>query len=272
MANVVMSVVGNLLLLFLILGLVRTGDCLYRAAVGRHGDIVDAGLCVDAMFQGKPLFLSYLTKPPSTSLPVTTQKNKAAQVDIPEFKQRFRKPVGICIGLVCQFVFLPLAGFASIRLFYKHDPVHGIPLLLTLCSPGGSYSNWWCSLFNCDLPLSMAMTSASSLFAVATLPINVLIYLKLSYPSKNNVVSLDWGGLFTSLAVVVVGICGGLFVGDKKPTYRPRLNALGNFSGITLVLGTCVLLSQIPASLCSHTRTRRDGYTSDCLLIHITRD
>ena len=272
MANVAMSVVGNLLLLFLILGLVRTGDCLYRTAVGRHGDIVDAVLCVDAVFQGKPLFLSYLTKPPSTTLPVTTQKNKAAQVDIPEFKQRFRKPVGICIGLVCQFVFLPLAGFASIRLFYKHDPVHGIPLLLTLCSPGGSYSNWWCSLFNCDLPLSMAMTSASSLFAVATLPINVLIYLKLSYPSKNNVVSLDWGGLFTSLAVVVVGICGGLFVGDKKPTYRPRLNALGNFSGITLVLGTCVLLSQISASLCSHTRTRRDGYTSDCLLIHITRD
>ena len=46
-----------LLLLFLILGLVRTGDCLYRAAVGRHGDILDAVLCVDAVFQGKPLKL-----------------------------------------------------------------------------------------------------------------------------------------------------------------------------------------------------------------------
>ena len=48
-------------------------------------------------------------------------------------------------------------GFTSIRLFYRGDPVHGIPLLVTVCSPGGSYSNWWCSLFNSDLPLSMAM-------------------------------------------------------------------------------------------------------------------
>jgi sodium/bile acid cotransporter 2 len=157
-------------------------------------------------------------------------------VDVPEFKQRFRKPAGIVIGLVCQFVFLPLAGFASIRLFYRGDPVHGIPLLVTVCSPGGSYSNWWCSLFNSDLPLSMAMTSASSLFAVATLPINVLIYLKLSYPSEESAVTLDWGGLFTSLAVVVAGIVGGLILGRNKPAWRPRLNAAGNAAGVSLVL------------------------------------
>ena len=59
--------------------------------------------------------------------------------------------MGILIGLVCQFVLLPLMGFTSIRLFYRGDPVHGIPLLVTVCSPGGSYSNWWCSLFNSDL-------------------------------------------------------------------------------------------------------------------------
>ena len=157
-------------------------------------------------------------------------------MDVLEFKQRFRKPTGIVIGLVCQFVFLPLMGFTSIRLFYRGDPVHGIPLLVTVCSPGGSYSNWWCSLFNSDLPLSMAMTSASSLFAVATLPINVLIYLKLSYPSEESAVSLDWGGLFTSLAVVVAGILGGLILGQNKPAWRPGLNVAGNAAGVSLVL------------------------------------
>jgi len=33
---------------------------------------------------------------------------------------------------------------------YRHRPV-GVAAL-----PGGSYSNWWCSIFNSDLPLSMA--------------------------------------------------------------------------------------------------------------------
>ena len=157
-------------------------------------------------------------------------------MDVPEFKQRFRRPAGIVIGLVCQFIFLPIAGFVSIRLFYRNDPIHGIPLLVTVCSPGGSYSNWWCSLFNVDLPLSMAMTSASSVFAVATLPVNVLIYLKLSYPNEANGVSLDWGGLFTSLAVVVAGVVGGLLLGSKKPEWRSRLNAAGNVAGVCLVV------------------------------------
>ena len=87
----------------------------------------------------------------------------ASQVDWGEFKQRFSKPYGIGIGLLCQFIVLPLAGLASVRAFFPNNPVHGIPLLITVCSPGGSYSNWWCSLFNSDLPLSMAMTTASSL-------------------------------------------------------------------------------------------------------------
>ena len=47
---------------------------------------------------------------------------QAAQVDLAEFKQRFNRPVGICIGLGCQFVLLPLAGFTSIRIFFKAGP------------------------------------------------------------------------------------------------------------------------------------------------------
>ena len=186
-------------------------------------------------------------------------------MDVPEFKQRFREPTGIVIGLVCQFVFLPLAGFASIRLFYRGDPVHGIPLLVTVCSPGGSYSNWWCSLFNSDLPLSMAMTSASSLFAVATLPINVLIYLKLSYPSEESAVSLDWGGLFTSLAVVVAGILGGLILGQKKPAWRSRLNVAGNAAGVSLVLLGFFFSSNSSAPIWARTESFYAGVAAPCV-------
>lgn len=51
---------------------------------------------------------------------------QAAQVDFAEFKRRFNRPTGIVIGLACQFVLLPLAGFASARVFYPRDPVHGV--------------------------------------------------------------------------------------------------------------------------------------------------
>ena len=53
--------------------------------------------------------------------------------------------------------------------------VYGITLLIVASSPGGSYSNLWCSLFNADLALSVkgadtcGDTSPSQL-AHATLP------------------------------------------------------------------------------------------------------
>ena len=165
-------------------------------------------------------------------------------MDFAEFKRRFNRPTGIVIGLACQFVLLPLAGFASARVFYPRDPVHGVPLLVTVCSPGGSYSNWWCSLFNSDLPLSMAMTTASSLLAVATLPLNLFIYLRLAYPRDRDdgggvspSVTLDWGALFASLAVILVGVVLGLFAGARVgPATRAKLGAAGNVAGVALIL------------------------------------
>ena len=161
----------------------------------------------------------------------------ASQVDWGEFKQRFSKPYGIGIGLLCQFIVLPLAGLASVRAFFPNNPVYGIPLLVTVCSPGGSYSNWWCSLFNSDLPLSMAMTTASSLLAVGTLPVNIMIYLALAYPNRgDDGVKVAYGGLFLSLAMVVCGIGLGLLASIKRPEWRGNLGKLGNAAGVTLVL------------------------------------
>lgn len=45
----------------------------------------------------------------------------------------------------------------------------------------GSYSNLWCSLFNADLALSVAMTTASTVVSALMLPLNLLFYLSLIY-------------------------------------------------------------------------------------------
>jgi hypothetical protein len=86
-----------------------------------------------------------------------------------------------------------------------------------MSSPGGSYSNLWCSFFNADLALvfsnisvtistkkkkkkifihycmcsiitivlldkqSVAMTAASTVVSAAMLPVNLLIYINLAY-------------------------------------------------------------------------------------------
>lgn len=118
----------------------------------------------------------------------------------------------------------------------------GITLLVVTSSPGGSYSNWWCSLFNADLALSVTMTAISTLMSVIMLPLNLLIYAKLTF--KEDVVgSIDWVSLFVSIAVVILAISAGLYVSARMKSFRINIlaNKMGNFAGIGLIIFSAVM-------------------------------
>ena len=73
--------------------------------------------------------------------------------------------------------------------------VYGVTLLILCSSPGGSYSNWWCSVFNADLALSVAMTTTSTFFAMVMLPLNTLMYVNFAYGStgeESDGIDLNW--------------------------------------------------------------------------------
>jgi len=189
----------------------------------------------------------------------------AVTVDPIAFKKRFKKPLPLCIGLICQFLILPLLGFTCCVLFFKNEPLYGIPLIVTASSPGGSYSNWWCSIFNADLPLSMAMTTSSSLLSALTLPANILLYTELAFP-KETQVKLSWDGLFTTISLVIVGIFSGLFFGKNYPRYTQKLNALGNACGVALVLMGFFLSSNSSAPIWDRDWKFYVGVTLPCVL------
>ena len=104
----------------------------------------------------------------------------SASVDVRALSAKFKKRTGIITGLGSQFFLLPVFGLISVKLFGLSE-VQGITLLVITSSPGGSYSNLWCSLFNADLALSVAMTTASTIVAAVMLPVNLLIYISAAY-------------------------------------------------------------------------------------------
>merc|ERR1719235_2378310 len=87
---------------------------------------------------------------------------------------------GIILGVCCQFVILPIAGFLSV-LFLKLPVEIGVALIVVTNSPGGSYSNWWCAVFNADLAMSVAMTAISTIVGLLMLPLNLYIFTQLLY-------------------------------------------------------------------------------------------
>jgi len=170
----------------------------------------------------------------------------SATVKFSAFKKQVKNKVGICTGLFLQFVILPLLGFAVVKIF-NSSFYSGITLLIVTASPGGSYSNWFCSLFNADLALSVTMTAASTILSMGFLPLNVYIYSKLSYES-DVLSSLDWVGLGISLAVVLFSISIGLILSWKidAPKFRQIANILGNIAGVGIIIYSMVASENVP--------------------------
>jgi predicted Na+-dependent transporter len=160
----------------------------------------------------------------------------SATVDIGCLWAQLHNRKAIATGLFLQFVTLPFLGFLVVNLM-KLDKATGLTLLVVTSSPGGSYSNWWCSMFNADLALSVTMTAISTILSIVTLPVNLLIYAKLTY--EDDVIAIiDWGGLFVSLTVVILAISFGLLASYhfNSHNFNFQMNRLGNGAGLSLIL------------------------------------
>jgi len=147
-------------------------------------------------------------------------------------RNALRKPAGIAIGLSCQFILLPFLGCLSATVFGL-DVVLGIALITTTSSPGGAYSNWWCSVLNADLALSVMMTACSTLASVVMLPVNLLAYTYFTY---GKVPSFRWVQLLWSIGVALSGLACGMLLVACRPHWSNCLNATGNIAGVLLIL------------------------------------
>jgi len=108
-----------------------------------------------------------------------------------------------------------MGGYCVVQLFTL-PPSVGITLLLVVSSPGGSYSNWWCSLLNADLALSVTMTTVSTLLSIGFLPANLILWTRAAYQDTTTATgeavlgSLDFMGIFVSILLVIAAIGVGL--------------------------------------------------------------
>jgi ACR3 family arsenite efflux pump ArsB len=74
----------------------------------------------------------------------------SATVDMKNLKRQLTNKFAIGCGVAMQFLIMPFLGFLAVVALREQGLTEamGITLLVVTASPGGSYSNWWCSTFN----------------------------------------------------------------------------------------------------------------------------
>lgn len=170
----------------------------------------------------------------------------SATVDVGHLKSQLNNGRAIATGLSLQFVVLPFIGFCVVKSLSLDYPT-GLTLLIITTSPGGSYSNWWCSVFNADLALSVTITAISTLLSAVMLPINLFLYARSAYDQQDNntnvTSNLGWGSVVGALLTVILAIAIGLWASAKygSDDFKILANRLGNVSGILLVLFSFVV-------------------------------
>ncbi|KAL3826853.1 hypothetical protein ACHAXA_005695 [Cyclostephanos tholiformis] len=202
----------------------------------------------------------------------------SATVDVKHLRQQMNNKFAIGTGIGTQYVIMPLMGYLTIVTLksYLSEPM-SISLLIVTSSPGGSYSNWWCSMFNADLALSVTMTAIGTLMSVFMLPANLLLYVNAVFGFGSDdgegsiIENIDWAALFTSVAIVIFAIGLGLCASVKYSSNRFNqfANRLGSSAGVLMIIFSVILSSlsgKSEAQVWGQHWSFYIGVTAPCLL------
>lgn len=132
-----------------------------------------------------------------------------------DFKQVFKTPRWVLLGLFLQFSIMPIMGW-GLGVLFDLPPFFAVGLILVSCCPGGTASNVIAYLAKAHVALSVSMTALSTVAAIIFTP---LLTARLS---GSYVDVAAWGLFFSTIKVVVLPISLGVILNR----YAPKATAM----------------------------------------------
>ncbi|XP_023146388.1 sodium/bile acid cotransporter 4 [Amphiprion ocellaris] len=131
-------------------------------------------------------------------------------VEVSQLGQHIRRPIGVLLALVCQFVIMPLVAFL-LALAFSLDDVAAMAVLLCGCCPGGNLSNIMSLLVHGEMNLSIIMTISSTLLALVLMPLCLWIYSRawINTPVVN---LMPFGAIILTLCSTLIPIGLGVLL------------------------------------------------------------
>ncbi len=153
-----------------------------------------------------------------------------------DFREIFRRPRDVLIGLLAQFTIMPLLAFGLVKVFDLPAEIAAGVILVGTC-PGGTASNVMTYLAKGDLALSVSMSMASTIFAPIVTPL-------LTWLLAGAWINVSFVGMMISIVQVVVApIVLGLLVKQLFADFVKRVTEilpLVSIIAILLILGGVV--------------------------------
>ncbi len=181
------------------------------------------------------------TTPHVTTLLGVVMFGMGMTLKLEDFREIFRRPRDVLIGLLAQFTIMPLLAYTLATLFKLPAEIAAGVILVGTC-PGGTASNVMTYLAKGDLALSVSMSMASTILAPIVTPILTLwlagAWIEVSFAAM----------MMSIVKVVIAPIILGLVVNQLFADFVKRVTEilpLVSIVAILLILGGVVAVNAV---------------------------
>lgn len=154
-----------------------------------------------------------------------------------DFKLILQHPKGVIIGIVSQFVIMPLLAFALAKVF-NLPPEIAVGVILVGCCPGGTSSNVMTFLAKGNTALSVTITSFTTLLAPFVTP--ALIYLLASEWLPVSFMAMFMSVIKVVLIPIILGLLAQFLF---RPIVEKSIDILPTVSVIAIVMIVAAVVS-----------------------------
>jgi len=149
----------------------------------------------------------------------------ALDITINDFRNLLKYPKPVIIGVVSQFILVPLVTLGLVYLFKPHASI-ALGMIMIAACPGGNVSNFMSKLANGNTALSISLTAFATIAALIMTPVNLAIWGNLYKPTSDILKTININPIVVSkLILLILGLplVLGMFIRYQKPFFAKKI-------------------------------------------------
>lgn len=167
----------------------------------------------------------------------------ALGIKIDDFKRLGEEPKLVLVGILSQFVLLPLLTFGLVLLI-KPQPSIALGMMMVAACPGGNISNFMTHLAKGNTALSVSLTAFATFLAMFMTPFNFQLYGNLYAPTSEilkTVVIAPFALVKVVLMILGIPLILGMLLRYKNETLAITLSKLLKPVSIVVFVGIVII-------------------------------
>jgi BASS family bile acid:Na+ symporter len=167
----------------------------------------------------------------------------ALDIRMDDFKALLKNPKSALVGLLAQFIALPLLTFGLVYLL-KPMPSIALGMMLVAACPGGNISNFLSHLSKSNTALSVSLTAIATVLSLIFTPLNLEFYASLYPPTAQllNEISISPADVIkTILTIIALPLIIGIGVQFKFPAVAKKVAPVLKVLSIIIFLAFVVI-------------------------------